>query len=246
MQYKNATKLIIDKRKLDILLRLGCPDKQILELIKTGEFTKTGDSLVDETLECLLDVKCFRNWGGNRENSGRKSNNFNKLNQVENQVDFQDEKQDENHLANQDIFQVVDKDKDKDIYNINNNNNNLNNIYIQQFEEFWKTYTPVKCDGRFIDKGSKKTAQEKFVKILKKGEKYENIINGCREYIEHCKRNNQLTCGVAVFLNQERWKNDYSGETCESANSNERPKPRSIVETYAEIAAELAKKDNIW
>lgn len=133
------------------------------------------------------------------------------------------------------------KDKNINIKNINNNN-----IYIQQFEEFWKEYTPIKCDGRFIDKGSKKTAQEKFIRILKKGEKYENIINGCREYIEHCKRNNQLTCGVAVFLNQERWKNDYSGETCESANSNERPKPRSIVETYAEIAAELAKKDNIW
>ena len=119
MQYKNATKIIIDKRKLDILLRLGCPDKQILELIKTGEFTKTGDSLVDETLECLLDVKCFRNWGGSRENSGRKSNNSNKLNQVDFQDEKQDEKQDENHLVNQDIFQVV--DIDKDIYNINNN-----------------------------------------------------------------------------------------------------------------------------
>lgn len=120
-----------------------------------------------------------------------------------------------------------------------------NNIYTQQFEEFWKAYTPIKCDGRFIDKGSKKIAQEKFIKILKKGEKYENIINGCREYIEHCKRNNQLTCGVAVFLNQERWKNDYSGSSCESANSNERPKPRSYLEIYSEIAAELAEKDNI-
>lgn len=130
--------------------------------------------------------------------------------------------------------------------NVNDNvNDNVNENYNVQFEEFWKAYTPIKCDGRFIDKGSKKTAQEKFIKILKKGEKYENIINGCREYIEHCKRNNQLTCGVAVFLNKERWKDDYSGSSCESANSNERPKPRSYLEIYSEIAAELAEKDNI-
>lgn len=131
------------------------------------------------------------------------------------------------------------KDNNINIKNINNN------IYITQFEEFWKAYTPVKCNGRFIDKGSKKTAQEKFIRILKKGEKYEDIINGCKKYIEHCKRNNQLTCGVAVFLNQERWKDDYSGEICQNSDSRERQEPRSIIETYAEIAAELAKKDNI-
>jgi len=140
-------------------------------------------------------------------------------------------------------FNTPIKEKFKD--NNTDNNITLNNVYIQQFEEFWKEYTPIKCDGRFIDKGSKKTAQEKFIKILKKGEKYENIINGCKKYIEHCRKNNQLTCGVAVFLNQERWKNDYSGDTCESANSNERPKPRSYLEIYSEIAAELAEKDNI-
>lgn len=117
MQYKNATKLIIDKRKLDILLRLGCPDKQLLEIIKTGEFTKTGDSLIDETLDCLVDIKSFSNWGGSRENSGRKSSKNNDINQDENHL----ENQVENHLANQDMFQVVDIDKDKDIYNINNN-----------------------------------------------------------------------------------------------------------------------------
>lgn len=108
MQYKNVTKIIIDKRKLDVLIRLGCPDKQILELIKTGKFTKTGDSLIDETLECLIDLREFQNWGGKRKGSGRRKNHLE--NQVENQV--------ENHLeiqvANQDIFQVVDIDKDKD------------------------------------------------------------------------------------------------------------------------------------
>ena len=116
----------------------------------------------------------------------------------------------------------------------------------EKFEEFWKLYTPVKCNGKFIDKGSRKTAEEKFIKILEKGEDYESIIRGCKEYIEHCRENNQLTCGVTVFLNQERWKGDYSGNACKESDSGERQKSRSIVETYAEIAAELAEKDNLW
>ena len=136
---------------------------------------------------------------------------------------------------------IKEKFKDNNTYN----NITLNNIYIQQFEEFWKEYTPIKCDGRFIDKGSKKTAQDKFVKILKKGEKYEDIISGCKKYIEHCRRNNQLTCGVTVFLNQERWKNDYSGETCQSADGTKRQEPRSYLEIYSEIANELSQEDNI-
>jgi hypothetical protein len=116
MQYKTTTKIVIDKRKLDVLVRLGCPKEPIFELITTGTYKKTGDSLIDETLECLVDIKDFTNWGGKRENSGRKKNNH-----LENQV--------ENHLGNQDIFQVVDKDKDKDkdIVNINNILNNFKN-----------------------------------------------------------------------------------------------------------------------
>ena len=101
MQYKNSKKIIIDRRKLETLFRLGCPDNQILQLLRTGEFTPTGDSLIDETLECLVDFKEFENWGGKREGSGRPKNN-----QLENQ--------DENQLENQDTNQDVDKDKDKD------------------------------------------------------------------------------------------------------------------------------------
>ena len=98
MQYRNVKKIIIDKMKLDILMRLGCPDNQIIELIKTGNFTPTGDSVIDETLECLLDFKEFDNWGGKRPGSGRPKKHL--------------ENQDENHLDNQDANQVVDKDKD--------------------------------------------------------------------------------------------------------------------------------------
>ena len=118
MQYKQTIKLVIDKRKLDILIRIGCPDEKLLELIKTGTFTKTGDQMIDDTLECLIDFKEFDNWGGKREGAGRP-----KKNQIDNQNEIQVENRDENHLdnqvGNQDANQVADKDKDigKDINN---------------------------------------------------------------------------------------------------------------------------------
>lgn len=105
MQYKQSTKIIIDKRKLDLLFRIGCPDKQLIQVLKTGKFDKTGDQLIDDTLECLVDIKEFDNWGGKRQGAGRKPNNH---------LDNQLENQDENHLANQEPNQDVDIDKDRD------------------------------------------------------------------------------------------------------------------------------------
>jgi hypothetical protein len=107
MQYKTNIKIIIDKRKIDTLFRLGCPDEIILDLIKTGNVAKTGDTLIDELLETLVDVKEFTNWGGKRLNAGRKNQD---KNQVENHL--------ENHLASnledKDIDKDIELDKDKD------------------------------------------------------------------------------------------------------------------------------------
>ena len=57
MQYKNNIKISIDKRKLEILLRVGCPENVIWETIKTGKITKTGDKLIDDNLETFMDIK---------------------------------------------------------------------------------------------------------------------------------------------------------------------------------------------
>lgn len=120
--------------------------------------------------------------------------------------------------------------------NISNKNTSIKKEYISEFDEFWSAYTPVKCNGRFIDKGSKKTAYDKFCKILDKGVNYEDIITGVRKYIKHCQENGQLTCGVAVFLNQERWKCDY-GEVVNGNARAEYRQPDSILEEYAKIAS---------
>lgn len=104
MQYKKNIKIVIDKRKLDLLIRLNCPKDVIYDAVVNNTITKVGDELIDDTLEALIDVKEFNNWGGKREGSGRK-------NHLENQV--------ENHLENQEPNQVVDKDRDIDIDKIN-------------------------------------------------------------------------------------------------------------------------------
>ena len=85
-------KLIFDKRKLETLIRLGVPDSSLIELLKTGKATPTGDMLVDDYLETVMTIKSFSSeWGGKRQKK---------------QDEKQDEKQDDCHL--------VDKDKDKD------------------------------------------------------------------------------------------------------------------------------------
>lgn len=105
MQYKNATKIIIDKRKLEILIRLGCPDEVLLGYIKTGKYKKTNDKLVDEILESLIDFKDFKNWGGNHNPNGINGCNKKKnLGQVDRQV--------ENTLDSQVVDKDIDIDKD--------------------------------------------------------------------------------------------------------------------------------------
>lgn len=93
-------KLIFDKRKLETLIRLGVPDSALIELLKTGKATPTGDMLVDDYLKTVLTIKAFSSdWGGKRQKK-----------QDEPHLVSQDEKQDDPHLVDKDIY----KDKDKD------------------------------------------------------------------------------------------------------------------------------------
>lgn len=111
MQNKKTRKIIIDQYKLDILFRLGCPDSVIIGLLKTGKFTKTGDRLLDETLESLLTIKEFSNWGGNHNPTGKNQHSGQLGGQLGGQLDLQDGGQ----LGGQDVGQDADKDKERDI-----------------------------------------------------------------------------------------------------------------------------------
>lgn len=83
----------------------------------------------------------------------------------------------------------------------------------EDFDRFWAAYTPVRCsDGRVVPKGSKKETRAKFDKYIKAGVKADDIIDGAKKYLASCQANDRLSCGATVFLNQERWKDDWSAQ----------------------------------
>lgn len=123
----------------------------------------------------------------------------------------------------------INKHKNYDIYNINNiitpHNPPLSEIE-QEFEDFWKAYTPVKTDGRVVDKGSKKMSLAKY-KLARKHATKQEIMEGLQKYIQHCIQNRILTCGVPVFLNQERWKNEYGMSVLTKPNMTAKQQERN-------------------
>ncbi len=138
MRYKTTQKILIDKRKLDTLIRLNCPKEILIDLIFENKLTLTGDSLIDDNLESLLEIKEFENWGGSRKGSGRL-----KKNQLENQ------------LENQDANQVGDKDKDKD-YDKDKDISFKEDVFfdknilkvISLYKEHCKSLIPIKFEHR--------------------------------------------------------------------------------------------------
>lgn len=100
------------------------------------------------------------------------------------------------------------------ITNDNKNNNKIkenkikeiNKENLQKFEEFWQEYKPVpKDDGTIVSKGNKKQAEQKYLALLKSGVKHEDILMGMKGYLENQKKAGWCSCGVPVFLNQEKW-----------------------------------------
>ena len=134
----------------------------------------------------------------------------------------------------------------KDIFN--NIYNNINNISHaapngsadgtaqEHWEKFWDSYVPVKAGGRLVGKGSKATAEKKYKRLLAKGVKPEDILRGLQAYLRFCQNNGQLTCGVTVFLNQERWKDDYGGAVALARQmSREERKQQEQMDIYRDF-----------
>ena len=249
MQYKSTKKIMLDQRKLETLFRIGCPDNLIIELLKTGKFVPTGDSLIDDNLETLIDHKIFNNtnWGGKREGAGRPKNN-----QDENQVEFQDE--------NQDGFQDKNQDADKDMDNINNNNiyntqdnnklsgikeeikkettkekNNEENTFCNknsedrtleiQFNTFWEVFPKQR-------KAGKTKPRQKFYQIVKsKQATAEQLIKAAEDYA----KSDTVIRGYAKepysWLLNERYLCDYTTQI--------RPMPQMSLKEMKQMQNEI-------
>ena len=171
---------------MDILIRLGCPDKPLLEILKTGKFTKTGDKLIDETLESLVDFKCFKNWGGNHNPKGINGcNKTKKLGQVDLQVDQQ---------VDRSRFGQV-EDRDRDI-----------NKYLLEFKEFIREYPREVNNNKYN--------LNYFIEALKKVS-FDKLIEQVRNYsskVEYEGREKQYIKTAENWLKEECWKNNYDFE----------------------------------
>lgn len=109
-------------------------------------------------------------------------------------------------------------------------------LYEQYFSDFWNSYRPVSVNGEFVAKGTKKLAKEKFFKILRKGENYENIKRGLIKYLNYCQTNSIKSCGCCVFLNQQRWLDDYStGRTVQAITGAKQQATHSKIGAIAEV-----------
>ena len=144
-------------------------------------------------------------------------------------------------------------DKNVTHNNINNNNiplrdiNNTDVLFTSlppkgagagdaAWEEFWNEYKPVKTKDGLVAKGSKKVAEKKYKQLLAKGVKPEDILSGLRAYLAYCQNNGRLTCGVTVFLNQERWKDDYGGAVALARQmSREERKQQEQMDIYRDF-----------
>lgn len=221
-------------------------------LLHRGELITSVGHLSDQTGLSMNQVRlALRNLESTGEIICQRTNrwtkvkvtNFNKYQNVkcDSSTDFNRAKNIQNTNTSQtdDSLITLNKD-DKEVKNIKNlitqEKQQQLLLYEQYFLDFWNSYRPVSINGEFVAKGSKKLAKDKFFKILRKGENYENIKRGLIEYLNYCQTNSIKSCGCCVFLNQQRWLDDYStGRTVQAITGAKQQATHSKIGAIAEV-----------
>ena len=221
-------------------------------LLHRGELITSVGHLSDQTGLSMNQVRlALRNLESTGEIICQRTNrwtkvkvtNFNKYQNVkcDSSTDFNRAKNIQNTNTSQtdDSRSTLNKE-DKEVKNIKNlitkEKQQQLLLYEQYFSDFWNSYRPVSVNGEFVAKGSKKLAKEKFFKILRKGEDYENIKRGLIEYLNYCQTNSIKSCGCCVFLNQQRWLDDYStGRTVQAITGAKQQATHSKIGAIAEV-----------
>lgn len=221
-------------------------------LLHRGELITSVGHLSDQTGLSMNQVRlALRNLESTGEIICQRTNrwtkvkvtNFNKYQNVkcDSSTDFNRAKNIQNTNTSQtdDSRSTLNKE-DKEVKNIKNlitqEKQQQLLLYEQHFSDFWNSYRPISVNGEFVAKGSKKLAKEKFFKILRKGEDYENIKRGLIEYLNYCQTNSIKSCGCCVFLNQQRWLDDYSaGRTVQAITGTKQQATHSRIGAIAEV-----------
>lgn len=221
-------------------------------LLHRGELITSVGHLSDQTGLSMNQVRlALRNLESTGEIICQRTNrwtkvkvtNFNKYQNVkcDSSTDFNRAKNIQNTNTSQtdDSRSTLNKE-DKEVKNIKNlitqEKQQQLLLYKQHFSDFWNSYRPISVNGEFVAKGSKKLAKEKFFKILRKGENYENIKRGLIKYLNYCQTNSIKSCGCCVFLNQQRWLDDYStGRTVQAITGAKQQATHSKIGAIAEV-----------
>ena len=221
-------------------------------LLHRGELITSVGHLSDQTGLSMNQVRlALRNLESTGEIICQRTNrwtkvkvtNFNKYQNVkcDSSTDFNSAKNIQNTNTSQtdDSRSTLNKE-DKEVKNIKNlitqEKQQQLLLYKQHFSDFWNSYRPISVNGEFVAKGSKKLAKEKFFKILRKGENYENIKRGLIKYLNYCQTNSIKSCGCCVFLNQQRWLDDYStGRTVQAITGAKQQATHSKIGAIAEV-----------
>ncbi len=196
---------IIHKDSLSVLNKLT--DEQAGKLFKAIFDYQINNVLPDDTLTSIIfepflnqfkrdDVKYQNVVERNKINGskgGRPKNQDNPLGYLATQENPKEPKK-----ADSDSDSKSDSNNDQLIVT----NNNL-------FETFWQKYEPI-----HTSKGSKKDAEKKFSKIIKK-ESFDYIMAGLEKYMAHCKTKNSYTKAVSTWLNSEGWKDNHNNDSAE-------------------------------
>ena len=145
---------------------------------------------------------------------------------IENWGSYQEKDSQDNQPTNQPTNQQLTNDQPtanqqltiyKEVKNIRNKEDK-NNIYIDDFEEFWKNYPVKASQGRKATKGSKEKAKQVYLNLVKKDETLISKINqGVQNYTEYLLGNpntNQQPAyegnkHVVTWLNQKTWQDEY-------------------------------------
>ena len=115
------------------------------------------------------------------------------------------------------------------IYNNTNTNisNKENNIYGDDFQEFWKNYTVNKAI-----KGHKAKSESRYIALRKNGVSKEELSNALANYTQHIKQNPwQLTKRVEFWLNDYKCyiPEDYTNELKDIENKLKEIEPLADI-----------------
>ena len=76
-------------------------------------------------------------------------------------------------------------------------------VLINNFETFWRFYTPVAGrDGKSVDKGNKADAKKSYEKAIALNFSHETIMQALEFYLRECQKNARFTKHAVSWLNQ--------------------------------------------